>query len=71
MSFQGRTPLPYALAELIDNSLRATQHQTHGQRQIQISFVLGGAGQVLQTGSLLCLVIKIAGVLTATSDSFR
>ena len=38
---QGRSPLPYAVSELIDNALRATQHNTEG-RQIVITLALSG-----------------------------
>ena len=37
---QGHTPFPYALAELIDNSLRATMRGRSSNREIVISFVL-------------------------------
>ena len=44
MAVQGHHPFAYALAELIDNSLRATRDMTSpGQpRTITISFVTGG-----------------------------
>lgn len=38
--FQGRAPFPYALAELVDNSLRATYRGRTADRKIVISFVL-------------------------------
>ena len=38
---QGRSPLPYAISELIDNALRATQHNTTS-RQIVITLALSG-----------------------------
>ena len=41
MNVQGRSPLPYAISELIDNALRATQHNTQG-RQIVITLALSG-----------------------------
>lgn len=37
---QGRAPFPFALAELIDNSLRATIRGRPANREIRISFVL-------------------------------
>lgn len=37
---QGRAPFPYALAELVDNSLRATISSRCNERKIIISFVL-------------------------------
>lgn len=40
-ALQGRSPLPYALSELIDNALRATQHNTVS-RQIVITLALSG-----------------------------
>ncbi len=40
---QGRAPFPYALAELIDNSLRATYRGRTADRKIVISFVLSSA----------------------------
>ena len=41
--FQGRAPFPYALAELVDNSLRATYWGRTAVRKIVISFVLSNA----------------------------
>lgn len=38
---QGRAPLPYALSELIDNALRATQ-DVQGARRIAITFATAG-----------------------------
>ena len=38
---QGRAPLPYALSELIDNALRATQ-AVQGRRRIAITFATAG-----------------------------
>lgn len=48
---QGQAPFPFALAELVDNSLRATMHGRARRRSITISFVLDslaapGAGLV-------------------------
>ena len=40
VDMQGRAPFPYALAELIDNSLRATYRGRDTDRKIIVSFVL-------------------------------
>ncbi|KAK9800826.1 hypothetical protein WJX73_002958 [Symbiochloris irregularis] len=37
---QGKSPFPFALAELIDNSLRAVQHAHSPQRSITVTLVL-------------------------------
>ena len=51
LTVQGHHPFAYALAELIDNSLRATRNATSANqsRKITISFVTG------RSGGLICV----------------
>lgn len=48
-SRQGRAPLPYALSELIDNALRATQ-DVRGRRRIAITFATAGGTGAAASG---------------------
>lgn len=41
-SLQGRSPFPYALAELVDNALRATW-RNQGARRIEVTLATTGA----------------------------
>lgn len=50
---QGRHPFVYALAEFIDNSLRATS-RAGGDRQILVSFLLSSAAASSSSG-LVCV----------------
>lgn len=53
MLAQGRHPFVYALAEFIDNSLRATSRAECG-RQILVSFLLSSAAASSSSG-LVCV----------------
>ena len=46
---QGRSPFPYALAELIDNALRATRHN-QGARRIEVTLATIGAAGTRHSG---------------------
>lgn len=50
---QGRSPFPYALAEMIDNSLRAVMEGNSFEKKIRISFLLNSAAN--PSSGLICV----------------